>query len=309
MPERDTNAFGGQPLVLSYGELVVDRVAGHDRPGGAPLNFASAIQPLLRSVGGDCSVVSRIGEDLGGQLLQEAMRAHDLSPALLQSTSDDPTGLSLAQIDQSGEVSFHLESGAWDAIDLSEELREKAAACVGLLAGSLPLRSPISAATMLALFQTSGASVRMFDLNFRHEPDPTLLTSVLEAATHVKGTVEEWIQLGAMLHCQADQAHAIATELRGQFALASCLVTSGAGGCVLLDAEGAMGGLPVAFPMAQGADPIGAGDHAAAGWMFALLNDRSPLDQVAAADIMGAWAASQPASAPGVPSAVRDLLA
>ena len=55
------------------------------------------------------------------------------------------------------------------------------------------------------------------------------------------------------------------------------------------------------FPADQDADPIGAGDHAAAGWMFALLNGRSRLDQVAAADIMGAWAASQPASAPGVP--------
>ena len=78
---------------------------------------------------------------------------------------------------------------------------------------------------------------------------------------------------------------------------------------MLLDGEGAMAGLPVAFPAHQDADPIGAGDHAAAGWMFALLNGRSRLDQVAAADIMGAWAASQPASAPGVPPAVRDLLA
>ena len=309
MPDGHTNEFGGKPLVLSYGELVVDRVAGHDRPGGAPLNFAAAIQPLLRTVGGECLVVSRIGDDAGGGVLQEAMRGHDLSMELLQSTSDDPTGLSLAEIEPTGEVSFHLEFGAWDAIALTDALREKAAGCSGLLAGSLPLRTASSAETMVALFRTTNAIVRMFDINFRHEPEQKLLTSVLEAATHVKGTVEEWVRLGAMLSCRADQAHAIATELRERFDLASCLVTNGSGGCVLLDAEGAMSGLPVAFPTDEGADSIGAGDHAAAGWMFALLNGRSRLDQVAAADIMGAWAASQPASAPGVPSAVRDLLA
>ena len=125
----------------------------------------------------------------------------------------------------------------------------------------------------------------------------------------MKGTAEEWVQLGTILSCQADEPHAVATEVHTRFALESCLVTNGAGGCVLLDGEGAMAGLPVAFPADQDADPIGAGDHAAAGWMFALLNGRSRLDQVAAADIMGAWAASQPASAPGVPPAVRDLLA
>ncbi|MEL7072851.1 MAG: PfkB family carbohydrate kinase [Planctomycetota bacterium] len=309
MAEAYANVIGQRPLVLCYGELVVDRVAGLDRPGGAPLNFASALQPLLRTLGGDCLVVSRLGEDAGGGLLRDALLAHNLPPTLLQTTSDDSTGISLAQIQPKGEVVFQLEPGAWDEIAWSEPLREQAAACVGLLAGSLPLRSPASASTMLALFQTSNASIRMFDLNFRHEPEAELLTSVLEAATHVKGTVEEWIQLGTILCCQADQAHAIATELRTQFALDSCLVTNGAGGCVLLDGEGAMAGLPVAFPMDEDADPIGAGDHAAAGWMFALLNGRSRLDQVAAADILGAWAASQPASAPGIPPAVRDLLA
>ena len=301
--------IGEEPRVLSYGELVVDRVDGHDRPGGAPLNFAAAIQPLLGTVGGDCLVASRVGHDDGGELLQRAMQAHNLSPVLLQSTTDEPTGLSLAEVKSQGDVAFHLEPGAWDEIAWSEALREQAAVCVGLLAGSLPLRSPVSAATMVSLFQTSSASIRMFDLNFRHEPESTLLTSVLEAATHVKGTVEEWVQLGTILSCQADQAHAVATELHAQFALDSCLVTNGAGGCVLLDGEGAMAGLPVAFPTTEGADPIGAGDHAAAGWMFALLNGRSRLDQVAAADIMGAWAASRPASAPGIPPAVRDLLA
>ena len=309
MPESKTSAVGEPPLVLSYGELVVDRVAGQDRPGGAPLNFAAAIQPLLGTVGGDCLVASRVGQDDGGALLQEAMRAHNLSPALLQSTTDGPTGLSLAEVKTQGDVAFQLEPGAWDEIAWSEALREQATACVGLLAGSLPLRSPISAATMLALFQKSNARVRMFDLNFRHEPEPNLLTPILEAATHVKGTVEEWLQLGTILSCQADPAHAVATELLAQFALESCLVTNGAGGCVLVDDEGAMAGLPVAFPADQDSDPIGAGDHAAAGWMFALLNGRSRLDQVAAADIMGAWAASQPASAPGIPPAVRDLLA
>ena len=309
MPESKTSAVGEPPLVLSYGELVVDRVAGQDRPGGAPLNFAAAIQPLLATVGGNCLVASRVGQDDGGALLQEAMRAHNLSRDLLQSTTKDPTGLSLAQVESQGDVAFHLEPGAWDEIAWSEAFREQATACVGLLAGSLPLRSPTSAATMLALFQTSNARVRMFDLNFRHGPESTLLTSVLEAATHVKGTAEEWVQLGTILSCQADEVPAMATEVRTRFALKSCLVTNGDGGCVLLDGEDAMSGLPVAFPADQDADPIGAGDHAAAGWMFALLNGRSRLDQVTAADIMGAWAASQPASAPGIPPAVRDLLA
>ena len=58
--------------------------------------------------------------------------------------------------------------------------------------------------------------VRMFDLNFRHEPESTLLTSVLEAATHVKGTAEEWVQLGTILSCQADQPMP-ATEVRTRF--------------------------------------------------------------------------------------------
>ena len=221
MPEGHTNTTGEPPLVLSYGELVVDRVSGHDRPGGAPLNFAAAIQPLLGTVGGDCLVASRVGQDDGGALLQEAMRAHNLSPALLQSTTEHPTGLSLAEVKSQGEVAFHLEPGAWDEIAYSEALCEQATACVGLLAGSLPLRSPTSAATMLALFQTSSARVRMFDLNFRHKPDSTLLTSVLEAATHVKGTAEEWVQLGTILSCQADEPHAVATEVHTRFAVES----------------------------------------------------------------------------------------
>ncbi|MEC7195622.1 MAG: PfkB family carbohydrate kinase, partial [Planctomycetota bacterium] len=136
MPEGHTNTTGEPPLVLSYGELVVDRVAGHDRPGGAPLNFAAAIQPLLGTVGGDCLVASRVGQDDGGALLQEAMRAHNLSQALLQSTTEHPTGLSLAEVKSQGDVAFHLEPGAWDEIAYSEALREQAAACVGLLAGS-----------------------------------------------------------------------------------------------------------------------------------------------------------------------------
>ena len=112
--------IGQKPLVLSYGELVVDRVAGLDRPGGAPLNFASALQPLLRTLGGDCLVVSRLGEDAGGGLLQGALLAHNLPPTLLQTTSDDSTGISLAQIQPKGEVVFQLEPGAWDEIAWSE---------------------------------------------------------------------------------------------------------------------------------------------------------------------------------------------
>ena len=296
------------PIVLSFGELVVDQVGGQDRPGGAPLNFASALCPLLRAISGDCLVASRVGQDADGELLRAAMRGHGISEALLQSTSDCSTGLSRAEISPDGEVSFRLSPGAWDHIAFTGELQNRAKLCSGLLAGSLPLRSPESAATMLKVFAEASSAIRMFDINLRHEPEANVLTSVIESATHVKGTADEWNRVSGILSEKSDRPYDVATHLRERFNLVSCLVTNGPGGCVLIDHEGAIGGLPVGFPLEEGADPIGAGDHAAAGWMFAMLKQRSRIDQVAAADILGAWAASKRASAPGVPPAVRDLL-
>jgi fructokinase len=282
------------PMVVVFGEALVDVIDGRRIPGGAPLNVATH----LRGFGSAPLLLTRVGIDDDGALLIGRIRAAALALAGVQRDPQRATGRVDVTIDACGLPSYAiLDDAAWDHIDDTQVLAALGTvhgARPWLYHGSLALRSQASAnAWRAACRHLQGP--RFVDLNWRAgaAAQDTLLAAVRGAAV-VKTSRDELHRLAEATGCRSrfaaalpargERCAAIAAMCR-MLAIGRLLVTDGVLGSVAIDDDGTVSQAQSCAPVPTPglADTVGAGDAFSAtvlhglvtGWPLAVAMRRA----------------------------------
>ena len=294
-------------LILGIGELLWDLLPEGPRLGGAPANFTV----MAGRLGSHAAILSRIGrDDLGRQAV------HLLDPL--------PADTSFLQIDpahETGKVTVRFADGqpqyvihqpaAWDSLELSGEWVQLAERADAICFGSLAQRSLEARQTIQTLAaQTSGACIRIFDVNLRAPfYSSEVIQESLELATVVKMNDAEVPLVLGLLGLPAEEDGAPdglrlgAERLLGEFpTLQMVAITRGCHGSLLVNRDEwhAHPGIQVKV-----ADTIGAGDAFTAAMTHYLLRGADLPTLNEAGNRWGGWVASQSGAMPPLPESVR----
>lgn len=272
---QQLNWPGDIPSVLLFGELLADCFPDREVIGGAPFNVARHMRGLGRYASIDPVLVTRIGKDERGAGMIESLQSADLAVEGVQQDLLRPSGqvritLDVATQEHRFEI---LPDQAWDFIHADM------ARLIGLLYrpqwiyfGSLAQRG-MSRRALRTLLQNTQAHT-FFDLNLR---DPWVSKEVvlwsLEHAEIIKLNGHELRRITAMLEMPDAPLHVQAEHLIGRFNLRSMLVTEGAEGAWLLDADQQYCRSDAPGSSIEVIDSVGAGDAFSAVFLLGLMLD------------------------------------
>ncbi len=103
-------------MIIVVGEILIDVFDHYQRIGGAPFNFAFH----LKQLGLPVRLLTRIGDDPGGQDILGTLERHGFDPQDVQIDSHHPTGTVRVALDDHGVPRFDIRTGvAYDHLDLS----------------------------------------------------------------------------------------------------------------------------------------------------------------------------------------------
>jgi len=186
-------------VILVAGEALVDLLVQPDGrvaavPGGGPFNTARTIGRL----GGEVAFLGRLSTDRFGHRLRAELAADGVDLRYVEST-DDPTTMAIAELDEDGSATYRFLTDGTSAPGLSATA---AAAAFGFTpvavhVGTLGLVLEPMADVLVGGLDTSGTSLAMVDLNIRRAAieDAGVVRSrldrVLAAADVIKASVED----------------------------------------------------------------------------------------------------------------------
>jgi fructokinase len=284
-------------VIAGLGEVLWDLLPDGPQLGGAPFNFTFHCAQL----GHAAVMVSRVGRDLHGWAVREAMDDLGLSDDFVQEDRLHPTGTVAVTMDAQRRHTFTITPDvAYDHLEWDESLeglfRQARAVCFGTLAQ----RGPVSRATVhRALAAAPQDAVIVYDVNLRqHYYSREVIEASLHAARWAKLNEDELAVLRDLLGLGGTDSEALAA-LRRRYGLELTALTRGERGCLIQTAreEVEAPGVSVAV-----VDTIGAGDAFAAGLLAYRLEGR-PLAEAAA--FANRLAARVAASAGGTPRIER----
>lgn len=271
--------------VLCVGELLWDALPAGLVLGGAPFNVACH----LHAAGARVSMVSRVGRDrLGEEALRRAVW-YGVGTELIQVDPELPTGFVRVTLDDAGNPDYEImEPAAWDAIELTAPLVQRAHAARAIVFGSLAQRHAVSRATIRRLWESEASMI--FDANLRppHD-DRAVVEQSLRRADVVKvseaelARLAEWFGLG-------DGVRARAAALAEAFGLDVLFVTRGRAGAAMWR-DGRWTEQP-GFEI-EVRDTVGAGDAFLAVAVAALLEGAADAAILRHANLIGAYVSTQ----------------
>lgn len=271
--------------ILCVGEVLWDALPAGLFLGGAPFNVACH----LRAAGLPAAMVSRVGNDRLGQEILRRATASGASVNLVQTDPVLQTGFVQVALDESGTAAYDIVSpAAWDAIELTDELRTRAAAARAIVFGSLAQRAAVSRATIECLWDTEALMV--FDANLRPPfDDREVVRRSLERADVVKLSDVELRQI-ATWFCLPEEQRAAATAIAESFDCDTVCVTRGDRGAAMWR-DGAWTEHP-GFEV-EVKDTVGAGDAFLAAMLAGYLNGATDDAILQHANMIGAHVATQ----------------
>lgn len=280
--------------VSCFGEILWDVFPSYRRIGGAPLNVALRMHILGASV----HMISRLGKDEDGEEILSYLKDQRLSPDLIQMDPQFKTGTVDVHLDKTRTATYTINKpAAWDAIELTSEMKKAVRTSDALIYGSLATRSTRSAETLKALLKE--ARFKVFDMNLRpphYEMDR--LIELMLAADLVKLNDEELYEIASHLDLEGNTITEKMINLsRWVSSEVIICVTKGAEGAQLLY-KGEMysnSGYQVKV-----ADTVGAGDSFLATLCFYLLNEHAPQHALDLACAMGSLVASKEGAIPTI---------
>jgi fructokinase len=303
--------------VVGLGEALFDVFPGRVVLGGAPLNVAVHAHQLAQPLGGRGVVVSRVGQDdLGRQLLDE-LKSRGMTTDYVQADPDRDTGKVYVGHGADGQPTFDIvRHVAWDWLSFDPGDDSLANRCEAVCFGSLAQREAQARNSIYRFLSAAQRAVRLFDVNLRQNYyDANVLRRSCELATAVKLNEHELPVvadlLGLRVAAEKGSAYWLdrqAEALLKKWKLSLVAVTRGAHGTALYTPGGRVEGEPVAYPPADGADAVGAGDACAAGLLIGLIMRWPTGRTVNLANHAGAYVASQPGATPALPDAILDML-
>jgi fructokinase len=298
--------------IVGIGEALFDIFPdGREVLGGAPLNFAVHANRLAKQIGKQAAPVSRIGSDPRADRLKVELQAAGVSSELLQQDAEHPTGvveIGLANEGQNPNYAIAADS-AWDYLEPSDQLDQLAKGCEAVCFGTLAQRKDATREVIEGFVAKASRAIRLFDVNLRQDfYDHSMLRRGCALATAVKLNEEELAILSSMLHLRGNRPGDFIHALFDRFPLEHVLLTRAERGCVLYTPKTKCEVHSVSYPSYTGADAVGAGDGAAAGFVVGLLAGLNDAHLVELANHVGAFVASQPGATPDLPQQVLGLV-
>jgi fructokinase len=251
----------GDPMVVVFGEILLDIFPAYTRIGGAPFNFAFHLHRLGLPV----RFVSRIGRDENGDKIRSFLEAQGFPTTDLQVDDGRPTGTVLVSLDAGGSPEFDIRRDvAYDEVDLSLLAEPLAARPPALFYfGTLAQRTSAAHERLLRLLDPLPARTCCFyDINLRPgAEDPGVVAASLKRSRILKLSEAELQWLRRVFGAPAKTAACLAW-LHETYALEMVALTYGADGSLLSTAEGITRSGPAAVERVV--DAVGAGDAYAA---------------------------------------------
>lgn len=230
---------------LIFGEALVDDFNAEQVVGGAPFNVARHLAAFMARV----TTITRIGDDLGGQLVRAEFERFAMSEAGLQHDPMEETGRVLVERGPRGHRFTILPNQAYDFIERAAAVASAQAADADIVYfGMLAQRHSVSREAQRAVLDSvAGATTRFLDLNLRDgQYDERGVTRSLQAANIVKVNEEELqVLFGWYFQIKpddpalaADEVHASCQALLRMFSLDALIVTLGHRGSVYFGSDG-----------------------------------------------------------------------
>ena len=176
--------MGRQLRLLSFGEIIWDRLPSGATLGGAPLNLAAHMSLL----GAESYILSAVGNDSEGRLAEELIKGYGIRTDYLEKLSEYPTGSCNVTL-RDGTPEYTLATDcAYDYI--GKPTLQGDFDCLAF--GTLAQRKEKSANTLKEIIANESFGEIYCDLNIRlPHSTPEAVRLCLENATIVKISLEE----------------------------------------------------------------------------------------------------------------------
>ena len=276
--------------ILCVGELLWDALPAGLFLGGAPFNVACH----LRAAGAAVTMVTRVGADqLGDEARRRAAR-FGVSTDLLQVDTSLPTGFVRVTVADDGNAAYDiLEPAAWDNLETTRTLLDRADDAQAIVFGTLAQRSAVTRDTLRRILDSR--ALKVLDVNLRPPyDDREIIRDSLRRADVVKLNEEEMQRLASWLDLRGDLQQSTAA-LAETFRCYTVCVTRGPHGAVLWR-DGRWSEHP-GFEV-EVRDTVGSGDAFLAVFLAGLLNGTDDEALLHHANLIGAYVATQHGAVP-----------
>jgi fructokinase len=283
------NTFTHYPVVC-FGEVLWDILPAGNKPGGAPVNVAYHLQKL----GQPAALITRVGNDAEGHELKNIFSAYGVCTEFFQIDDHHATGKVFGRLNDHNEMIYDIEQpSAWDYIEWQNNLHDLVTQCRYFVFGSLACRNNTSKQTLFSLLEA--ASQRVLDINLRTPfYNKQLVTELLQRCDILKLNISE-LQLMAGWFNSFNTMEGKLMAIQEKFGIDTIILTMGAEGA-LLSLNGVIQQQP--GHTVEVADTVGAGDAFLAGFLTGMLNNRTTIETMHQAAVMGAFVASKNGACP-----------
>ena len=288
--------------VVSFGEILWDKLPSGKVPGGAPLNFAYRLNSFQNSL----SIISKVGDDSLGKGLTDFLKKNGLGTEHIQISKIYKTGEVNVSIDKNGIADYDiLNPVAWDDISLNLKNKELTKNSSVFIFGSLICRNIISRRTLKELLKI--APFKLFDINLRSPYyNMNLIEELMLSSDFIKFNCEEIEEIFTIyINKKATLENMIETISEKTKTKNICVTMGEKGACYYTNNS---------FYYQDGfkinvLDTVGAGDSFLATLVEGILNKTKPQEILKKACAVAALVASKEGATPAVSmTEINDLL-
>ena len=288
--------------VVSFGEILWDKLPSRKVPGGAPLNFAYRLNSFENSL----SIISKVGDDSLGKELSEFLNKNGLDTEHIQISKIYKTGEVNVSIDKNGIADYDiLNPVAWDDISLNLKNIELTKNSSVFVFGSLICRNMTSRRTLKELLKI--APFKLFDINLRSPYyNMNLIEELMLSSDFIKFNYEEIEEISTIyINKKATLENMIETISEKTKTKNICVTMGEKGACYYTNNS---------FYYQDGfkinvLDTVGAGDSFLATLVEGILNKTKPQEILKKACAVAALVASKEGATPKVSmTEIKDLL-
>ena len=288
--------------VVSFGEILWDKLPSGKVPGGAPLNFAYRLNSFQNSL----SIISKVGDDSLGKGLTEFLNKNGLDTEHIQISKIYKTGEVNVSIDKNGIADYDiLNPVAWDDISLNSKNIELTKNSSVFVFGSLICRNMTSRRTLKELLKI--APFKLFDINLRSPYyNMNLIEELMLSSDFIKFNYEEIEEIFTIyINKKATLENMIETISEKTKTKNICVTMGEKGACYYTNNS---------FYYQDGfkinvLDTVGAGDSFLATLVEGILNKTKPQEILKKACAVAALVASKQGATPTVSmTEINDLL-
>ena len=288
--------------VVSFGEILWDKLPSGKVPGGAPLNFAYRLNSFQNSL----SIISKVGDDSLGKGLTEFLNKNGIDTEHIQISKTYKTGEVNVSIDKNGIADYDiLNPVAWDNISLNLKNIELTKNSSVFVFGSLICRNITSRRTLKKLLKI--APFKLFDINLRSPYyNMNLIEELMLSSDFIKFNYEEIEEISTIyINKKATLENMIETISEKTKTKNICVTMGEKGACYYTNNS---------FYYQDGfkinvLDTVGAGDSFLATLVEGVLNKTKPQEILKKACAVAALVASKEGATPTVSKTeINDLL-